>query len=343
MGWDLNPRRSCPLAGFQDRCFQPLSHPSGIHYNLPDFLSWVKLFLPFHLDFLFCDAYIYNVTTQYKKDSQIMLKNLLMVSAITTSTIASVFAASSSTPEAGERVTIRCIKSISSILKDLPAEGTPAVAIFDWDQTISKTEGGYTFRQARTPTVLKTLHDRGIPTMILTARGLGGSITKDMKLNVPRRGMHTLFAAQMLSDVQAAHESMITALIGSGDILKWVEQGPFKETKCQDIAVESASPQSKDEWLPAGYVRPAEARDHVHAVAANHIVFAGGKTKGKVAGHLIDHDLLKTTPTHVIFVDNASYNTEEFAKSFADRTETVRVYHYPNGAEDIIECSKCGH
>jgi hypothetical protein len=28
-GWDSNPRTGCPVAGFQDRCFQPLSHPSG--------------------------------------------------------------------------------------------------------------------------------------------------------------------------------------------------------------------------------------------------------------------------------------------------------------------------
>ena len=26
--WDSNPGKSCPFAGFQDRCFQPLSHPS---------------------------------------------------------------------------------------------------------------------------------------------------------------------------------------------------------------------------------------------------------------------------------------------------------------------------
>src|SRR5262249_10688646 len=27
-GWDSNPRVSCPTAGFQDRCLQPLGHPS---------------------------------------------------------------------------------------------------------------------------------------------------------------------------------------------------------------------------------------------------------------------------------------------------------------------------
>ena len=27
-GWDSNPRTSCPVAGFQDQCFQPLSHLS---------------------------------------------------------------------------------------------------------------------------------------------------------------------------------------------------------------------------------------------------------------------------------------------------------------------------
>ena len=29
MGWDSNPRRTCALAGFQDRCLQPLGHPSA--------------------------------------------------------------------------------------------------------------------------------------------------------------------------------------------------------------------------------------------------------------------------------------------------------------------------
>ncbi len=28
MGWDSNPRRACTLGGFQDRCLQPLGHPS---------------------------------------------------------------------------------------------------------------------------------------------------------------------------------------------------------------------------------------------------------------------------------------------------------------------------
>ncbi len=29
MGWDSNPRDPCEPAGFQDRCLQPLGHPSG--------------------------------------------------------------------------------------------------------------------------------------------------------------------------------------------------------------------------------------------------------------------------------------------------------------------------
>src|SRR5437016_2246 len=28
MGWDSNPRGACTPAGFQDRCLQPLGHPS---------------------------------------------------------------------------------------------------------------------------------------------------------------------------------------------------------------------------------------------------------------------------------------------------------------------------
>ena len=28
-GRDSNPRTACTVAGFQDRCFRPLSHPSG--------------------------------------------------------------------------------------------------------------------------------------------------------------------------------------------------------------------------------------------------------------------------------------------------------------------------
>ncbi len=30
MGWDSNPRDGLPPAGFQDRCLQPLGHPSAI-------------------------------------------------------------------------------------------------------------------------------------------------------------------------------------------------------------------------------------------------------------------------------------------------------------------------
>ena len=29
-GWDSNPRATYAAAGFQDRCFQPLSHPSNL-------------------------------------------------------------------------------------------------------------------------------------------------------------------------------------------------------------------------------------------------------------------------------------------------------------------------
>lgn len=32
MGWDLNPRNACTFAGFQDRCYQPLSHPSSLFF-----------------------------------------------------------------------------------------------------------------------------------------------------------------------------------------------------------------------------------------------------------------------------------------------------------------------
>jgi hypothetical protein len=41
-GWDLNPRGALTPAGFQDRCIQPLCHPSGtklrnIQYLRPGF------------------------------------------------------------------------------------------------------------------------------------------------------------------------------------------------------------------------------------------------------------------------------------------------------------------
>ena len=32
-GWDSNPRMSCPIAGFQDQCFQPLSHLSKFKFT----------------------------------------------------------------------------------------------------------------------------------------------------------------------------------------------------------------------------------------------------------------------------------------------------------------------
>ena len=33
MGWDSNPRDGLPPAGFQDRCLQPLGHPSAIVFK----------------------------------------------------------------------------------------------------------------------------------------------------------------------------------------------------------------------------------------------------------------------------------------------------------------------
>ena len=44
MGWDLNPRDACAPAGFQDRCLQPLGHPSivvnqGLHADADKYKS----------------------------------------------------------------------------------------------------------------------------------------------------------------------------------------------------------------------------------------------------------------------------------------------------------------
>lgn len=33
MGWDSNPRDAFTSAGFQDRCLQPLGHPSSLYSN----------------------------------------------------------------------------------------------------------------------------------------------------------------------------------------------------------------------------------------------------------------------------------------------------------------------
>ena len=35
MGWDSNPRDACTPAGFQDRCLQPLGHPSVVPISAP--------------------------------------------------------------------------------------------------------------------------------------------------------------------------------------------------------------------------------------------------------------------------------------------------------------------
>src|SRR6266436_8800719 len=34
MGWDSNPRGACTPAGFQDRCLQPLGHPSLLNNQI---------------------------------------------------------------------------------------------------------------------------------------------------------------------------------------------------------------------------------------------------------------------------------------------------------------------
>ena len=44
MGWDSNPRDGCPPAGFQDRCLQPLGHPScaRISMQIAEGTAWCK-------------------------------------------------------------------------------------------------------------------------------------------------------------------------------------------------------------------------------------------------------------------------------------------------------------
>ena len=51
-GWDSNPRNACTLAGFQDRCLQPLGHPSAGFSRQYVFIFFPKSLIKFYLLYL---------------------------------------------------------------------------------------------------------------------------------------------------------------------------------------------------------------------------------------------------------------------------------------------------
>lgn len=85
------------------------------------------------------------------------------------------FLALESAPGLAKIAEVHCIKNINEILRNLPKDGK-TVAVWDWDQTISGEEGGYLPRESGaegTLATFKALHDQGVGTIVLTARGQG--------------------------------------------------------------------------------------------------------------------------------------------------------------------------
>ncbi len=69
-----------------------------------------------------------------------------------------------------------CIKSIDEVIRHLPPRDGHIIGIFDWDQTVSEHEGGYSPREGGSKGTLATIgtvHRDDIKTIILTARGAG--------------------------------------------------------------------------------------------------------------------------------------------------------------------------
>lgn len=68
MGWDLNPREDCSPAGFQDRCLQPLSHPS------------IRFFLRLGFHTFFTQSSVVVATRGHNSENLIARNPLIVVS-----------------------------------------------------------------------------------------------------------------------------------------------------------------------------------------------------------------------------------------------------------------------
>lgn len=188
-----------------------------------------------------------------------------------------------------KNVSVECIANLNRIFKNLPQDGE-TLAVFDWDQTLSSKVGNFTLRDRSTREILKTLHQRGIKTLVLSSRGVRNiaSITPEIIEGVTRR------------------TDKMVKVLGN----EWISHGALKEknfSSCTGIS---------------GKLNLITQNDIV--------LVGPTSTKGNALAELIDSDRLRQRPTNIIFVDHALQHVESVADVFSKRNENVYIFHYPN-------------
>jgi hypothetical protein len=191
-----------------------------------------------------------------------------------------------------------CITEIKDVLTDLPAQGH-TVAVFDWDKTISSKETKDDLRdldpEHGTIAVINKLHEKGIQTMVLTARLAGYGLD------------HKDFSSGKLVKelIQEYVDSMKNTLAETN----WMENGALKDHDLQETDLGSSKMLTMD-----------------------HMAFAGGTfaNKGHALSMLIDQDKFKDKPVNLLFIDNDCRKIEDVRGSFLNnRSINAYLYHYP--------------
>lgn len=206
-----------------------------------------------------------------------------------------------------------CITHIHEVLdatKDLHGE---TLGAFDWDEAISKVEGGYDVREAGpqgTLATVKALQAKGVKTMVLTSR------MKGLGLNGGVYDGDYYSGKQVEDTVKNNDVPKMLHTLGSD----WQQHGPLKTNDLEEIAIDGKLSYS--------------GKRKLYALSKDQIVFAGGnRIKGETMVRLIDDDKLVKKPTNIIFVDNDEDYTTNFADVFRDRPESVYIFRYP-GVDD---------
>jgi hypothetical protein len=204
--------------------------------------------------------------------------------------------------EKPENVSVMCISQIEEvsdkikdIIKNHPEKLADTIAVFDWDETISKADGEYELRDENKKLIklLELLKINKIPAMVLTARGYTN-----------RQIDPQIYTAQ----IEQQASKMTKALEN------WSSRVPaLKIAEIRMLPIVST---------PQGIIFKDD------------LVFTRGGKKGLILSQLIDDNLLVQKPKNIIFVENDPKNIEEFAEKFRGRKEKVSIFHYPAKASD---------
>ena len=176
------------------------------------------------------------------------------------------------------RVVEKCITHIHEVLENtmgLPEDGS-TIVVLDWDRTISRSEGGYDFREFGengTEETIKALQIKNYKTMVLTARLAGFGFSEECRGD--------LTAHEIGNEAESVINKMLTKFP------QWDQAGPLLDEKLESI---------KNPDLD------------VCLLKGKQIVFAGGISwKGDAVKLLIEGRKFVTKPKNIIFVDNGPF------------------------------------